>query len=241
MLPWSDLTAARKENPSTMSGSKLAAVIWDMDGVIADTASYHFQAWQTVFPRRGATFTIADFRHHFGQRDDTIIRDTISGLTDEEVYAIADEKEAAFRREAAPKVKALPGAVALIKLLYKRRVKMAIASSAPIENIELITARLEIGSYFQVIVWGREVAEGKPSPLVFLLAAQKLLVAPEDCVVIEDAVAGVAAARRAEMKCLAVTNNHSWESLRQADLIVDSLETVSVADLSALFVTSEKG
>jgi beta-phosphoglucomutase-like phosphatase (HAD superfamily) len=85
------------------------------------------------------------------------------------------------------------------------------------------------------------VAEGKPSPLVFLLAAQKLLVAPEDCVVIEDAVAGVAAARRAEMKCLAVTNNHSWESLSQADLIVDSLETVSVADLSALFVTSEKG
>jgi len=224
-----------------MSGSRLAAVIWDMDGVIADTAPYHFKAWQTVFPKRGATFTIADFRHHFGQRDDTIIRDTIGGLSDEEVYAIADEKEAAFRREAAQKVKALPGAVELIKRLHQHGVKMAIASSAPIENIELIIARLGIKSYFQAIVWGREVAEGKPSPLVFLLAVRRLAIVPQNCVVIEDAVAGVAAAKRAEMKCLAVTNNHPRESLSEADLIVDSLEMVSIDDLSALFTTSGEG
>ena len=224
-----------------MSGSKLAAVIWDMDGVIADTAPYHFKAWQTVFPGRGAIFTIADFRHHFGQRDDTIIRDTISGLSDEEVYAIADEKEAAFRREAARKVKALPGAVELVKRLHQHEVRMAIASSAPIENIELITARLGIVSYFQAIVWGREVAEGKPSPLGFLLAARRLAVTPKDCLVIEDAVAGVAAAKRAEMKCLAVTNNHSRESLSEADLIVDSLEMVSIDDLSGLFVAFGEG
>ena len=217
-----------------MSG-KLEAVIWDMDGVIADTAPYHFKAWQTVFPKRGAKFTEADFKHHFGQRNDTIVRDTISGLSDEEVYAITEEKEAAFRREVAQNIKALPGAIELIRSLNEQGVKMAIASSATIENIELITQGLRVKNYFQAIVWGREVAEGKPSPQGFLLAARRLAVEPRDCLVIEDAVAGVAAARRAGMKCLAVTNNHPRASLSEADLVVDTLEAVGMADLAALF------
>jgi beta-phosphoglucomutase family hydrolase len=213
----------------------LEAVIWDMDGVIADTAPYHFKAWQTVFPPRGATFTEQDFRHHFGQRDDTIIRDTIPGLSAEEVDVIAAEKEAVFRQEAAHKVKPLPGAIELLKSLKEHGLKMAIASSAPIENIELITGSLKIKQYFQTLVWGREVAEGKPSPLGFLLAAERLGVEPGNCLVIEDAVAGVAAAKRAGMKCLAVTNNHPRESLSAANLIVETLESVSVDDLAGLF------
>ena len=74
--------------------SKARAVIWDMDGVIADTAPYHLKAWQKVFQGRGVNFTEADFRHNFGQRNDTIIGNTLGGRTSQgEIDVIAQEKE----------------------------------------------------------------------------------------------------------------------------------------------------
>ncbi|MFC1931150.1 HAD family hydrolase [Chloroflexota bacterium] len=224
-----------------MSKSRLEAVIWDMDGVIADTAPYHFKAWQMVFPKRGVGFTREDFKHHFGQRDDTIISDTFGGrISAGEIEEIALEKEETFRREVAPNVKPFPGAIELIRSLKERGVKTAIASSAPMENIQLLLGNLGVIDFFQAIVSGREVTEGKPSPQAFLLAAKRLEVKPENCVVFEDAVAGVAAARRAGMKCLAVTNNHSRASLMEADLIVDSLENVSIDNLVSLFDLAEE-
>ena len=225
-----------------MPENRFKAVIWDMDGVIADTAPYHFKAWQEVFQKRGVNFTEEDFRCIFGQRNDTIIRNTIGrSISPCEVDAIAAEKEENYRRRVARNVKVLPGAIELIRSLREHGVKMAIASSAPMENIQLITRGLGISDCFQTIVWGREVAEGKPSPQGFLLAAKKLGVEPQYCIVIEDAVAGVAAAKRAGMKCLAVTNTHPKMSLKEADLVVDTLEAVGVSDLEGLFSTSRGG
>ena len=219
-----------------MAESRLEAVIWDMDGVIADTALYHFKAWQDVFRKRGVSYTEEDFKRNFGRRNDAIIPDIMGGnLSSSEVDAIAIEKEENYRQRVAQNIKSLPGAVELISALRERGVKMAIASSSPVENIQLILGGLGIDSYFQVIVWGRQVSEGKPSPQGFLLAAKKLDVAPENCVVIEDAIDGVAGAKRAVMKCLAVTNNHPEQSLVAADLVVDTLETVTVDDLAGLF------
>ncbi|MEE8618797.1 MAG: HAD family phosphatase [Dehalococcoidales bacterium] len=219
-----------------MSRGKLEAVIWDMDGVIADTALYHFQAWQEVFQKRGINFTEEDFKHNFGQRNDSIIRYAIGkNVLPGEVDVIANEKEENYRQRVAQNIKSLPGAIELIASLKEHGVKMAIASSAPMENIQLVTRGLAVDNYFHVIVWGREVTEGKPSPQAFLLASKRLEVEPKNCVVIEDAVAGVTAAKRAGMKCLAVTNSHPKKSLMEADLVVDTLETISVADLARLF------
>ena len=219
-----------------MPEGKLEAVLWDMDGVIADTGLYHCRAWQEVFQKRGVSFTEDDFKRHFGQRNDTIIRDTLgSQVSPGEVDAIAAEKEENYRRRVAQNIKPLPGAIELIEALRKDSLKMAIASSAPMENIQLIIRGLGIDDCFQAIVWGREVTEGKPSPQVFLLAARKLGIKPPGCLVIEDAVAGVEAATRAGMKCLAVTNSHPRTSLQEADLVVDTLEAVSVSDLQKLF------
>ena len=135
----------------------------------------------------------------------------------------------------------MPGAIELIRLLKEHGVKLAIASSAPLENIQLVLSGLGIDDCFDTIVWGREVTEGKPSPQVFLLAARKLGVQPQECVVVEDAVAGVAAAKKAGMKCVAVTNTHHEVSLREADLIVDTLEVVGVNDLEEFFNSSGRG
>jgi len=211
------------------------AVIWDMDGVIADTAPYHFKAWQGVFRKQGIDFTEADFRRNFGQRNDTIIRKTLGKDTPpSEIEAIATEKEENFRQSVKNSVKPLPGAVKLLKSLREYGFSVALASSAPIANIQLVTRELDIENCFQVVISGREVTEGKPSPQGFLLAAERLGVKPQNCVVIEDAIAGVSAAKRAGMHCLAVTNTNPEISLAEADLVVDTLKTVTAADLENL-------
>lgn len=212
-----------------------------MDGVIVDSAPYHFKAWQYIFQKRGVNFTEEDFRRQFGQRNDTIIRATLGkNFMPGEVDAIANEKEENYRQRVRQNIKPLPGAIKLIKSLGEHGFSAAIASSAPIENIQLIMQGLGIKNCFQAIVSGREVKEGKPSPQGFLLASEKLGVEPANCIVIEDAVAGVAAAKRAGMHCIAVTSNHPKESLMEADLIVGTLEAVSVSDLEGLLGLSEK-
>ncbi len=222
-----------------MPRSQDKGVIWDMDGVIADTAPYHFKAWQKVFQKIDVNFTEDDFKHNFGKRNDTIIRNILGEqITQSEIDAIGREKEEAFRKLVRQNIKPLPGAIKLMKSLGEHGFKTALASSAPIENIRLITRSLGINNCFQAIVTSRDVTEGKPSPQGFLLAAQKLEVEPQRCVVIEDAIAGVTASKRAGMYCIAVTNSHPRESLAEADQIVDTLEAVSATDLEKLLNSS---
>ena len=137
-------------------------------------------------------------------------------------------------------IKPLPGAIELLRSLNEHGFSQALGSSAPIENIRLVTQELGIEGIFQVIVSGRDVKEGKPSPQGFLLAAEKLGIEPQYCVVIEDATAGVAAAKRAGMRCLAVTNTSPKTKLASADRVVDTLEQVSVSDLASLLKHSRK-
>ena len=222
-----------------MPGNKTKAVIWDMDGVIADTAPYHLKAWQETFQKRGVKFTEEDFKRRFGQRNDTIIRVTLGeSISPSEIDVIASEKEENYRQRVRHNIRPLPGAIKLIKSLKKHGFGVALASSAPVENIQLIMRGLGIEDYFQAIVSGREVKEGKPSPQGFLLAAQKLGVEPENCIVIEDAPAGVTAAKKAGMYCMAVTNSHPRNHLMEADLIVDTLEKVSGNNLEGLLKPS---
>jgi beta-phosphoglucomutase family hydrolase len=219
-----------------MSDSHLEAVLWDLDGVIADTAEYHYRAWQTIFKERGVDFSRKDFMRYFGRRHDTIIRFVLGdSLPPAELQAITEKKQALYRRLVSQDIIPLPGAIELIKSLNAHGIKTAIGSSAVPENIEVILGGLGIKDCFQAIAYGTEVAEGKPSPLIFQLAAKKLGVKPADCVVIEDAIAGVAAAKRAGMKCIAVTNSHPGDTLQTADLVVDSLEKVTIPILAGLF------
>jgi beta-phosphoglucomutase family hydrolase len=219
-----------------MSESHLEAVLWDMDGVIADTADYHYGAWRDVFGERGVKFSKADFMRHFGQRHDTIIKFALGDkLSPQEIDAIAEKKQVLYRERVSKNVVPLPGAIELINLLNKNGIKIAIATSAVPKNIDVILKGLGIQDSFRTIAFGTEVAEGKPSPQIFQLAASRLGVRPADCVVIEDAIAGVAAARRAGMKCVAVTNSHPGRDLKNADLIVDTLEKVDINVLKNLF------
>jgi beta-phosphoglucomutase family hydrolase len=210
------------------------ALIWDLDGVIADTAPFHFRAWQRVAEDRGITFTEADFRETFGKRNPEIIAAKFGGVPPNEAEAIASTKEEVFRRIAKQSIKAFPGVLSLLLSARSGGWSTAIASSTPPENIKLIVDSLGISGLFDAVVSSADVSRGKPDPEGFLLAAERLGVAPHDCVVIEDAVAGVQSAKNAGMTCVAVTNTHPAARLAEADLVVESLEGITPVAVESL-------
>lgn len=208
------------------------AILWDMDGVICDSYSFHFAAWQEAFARRGIELAETDFTRLFGTRNDFIVS-TVMGrdLPEQDVKAMVKQKEEAFRRKGRGNVKPFPGALTLLSILKARSFKQGLASSAPRENIDLVLGELNLAGLFDCVVFGQEVSESKPSPQIYLLAAEKLQVTPGDCLVIEDSPYGVRAAKSAGMKCLAITNTHHREDLGEADRVVESLQDVDLITL----------
>jgi beta-phosphoglucomutase len=215
------------------------AAIWDVDGTLVDTAELHFQAWQEVCRELGRPFSRADFAATFGRRNPEIIAHLFGDRFDTaEVAALGDRKEVLYREAAGRGVTLLPGAGALLEALHRGGFRQAIGSSAPRANLDLILGLTGIAPYLDAVVGSEETTRGKPDPQVFLVAAHKLGVEPARCVVFEDAVAGVVAAKAGGMRCVAVSfvGHHPQEKLRQAgaDLVVASLEEVSLEDVVRL-------
>ncbi len=214
--------------------NKVRAVIWDMDGVIIDSAEEHRQAWKRLAQEEGVRFSDADFWSTVGRRNDDIITLVWGAQSPERLKELADRKEAYFRdlirKTAAP----LPGSIELLRGLHEAGFLQALASSAPIENIQLISDVLGLGQYLTVLVSGETVAHGKPAPDIFLKAAEELGVDALECLVIEDAVAGVQAAHAAGMRCIAVAGDRDLPGLREAELMVKSLTEVDVERVRSL-------
>lgn len=204
------------------------AVLWDLDGVLVDTAEFHFEAWQALLGPLGQEMSEEEFRRTFGLRNDTILRDLLGDLPREEIARLSDEKEALFRERARGRIGALPGALDLLHRLGQKGKKTALVSSTPRENLKLVLGELGVGDSFGAIVAAEDVERGKPDPEGFLLAARRLEVEPRDCVVLEDAAGGVEAAKRAGMRCIGVTTTRPREALEQADLVVGSLADAAV-------------
>jgi len=207
-------------------------ILWDMDGVIADSYSFHFAAWQETFAKRGIKFTKEDFTRLFGTRNDFIIGSIMGReLPERDVKIMVQEKEENFRRKAIGSIKPFPGAVRLLNAIKKGNFKLGLVSSAPKENIDLVLSELNLEGMFDCIVFGQEVSESKPGPQIYLLAARELEVTPNDCLVLEDSPLGVKAAKTAGMKCLAIANTHPRQKLQEADKVADSLEDVDLITL----------
>jgi beta-phosphoglucomutase len=216
-----------------MSNS-VRAVIWDMDGVIIDSAEEHRQAWQRLAHEEGVRFSDADFWSTFGRRNDDIITLVWGAQSPERLQALADRKEAYFRALIRETAAPLPGSIELMRGLHEAGFAQALASSAPVENIRLISDVLGLGHYLTALVSGETVAHGKPAPDIFLKAAGELGIVPTQCLVIEDAVAGVQAAHAAGMRCIAVAGDRDLPGLREAELMVKSLTEVDVERVRSL-------
>jgi beta-phosphoglucomutase len=209
------------------------AVVWDVDGTLVDTAEQHFRAWQRLAAEIGKPFTRADFAATFGMRNPEIIRKLFDpDATDEQCAEIGGRKEEYYRESVREQgVELLPGAARLLEEFAAAGWPQAVGSSAPPGNLDLLLGVTDTRRYFAAVVTGDDVTRGKPDPQVFLAAAKMLGVEPARCVVIEDAVAGVEAAKAGGMRCVAVTNagHHPAEALQAAgaDLVVGSLEELS--------------
>ncbi|MFW9875531.1 MAG: HAD family hydrolase [Candidatus Thorarchaeota archaeon] len=220
-----------------MSQSPLSSycVIFDMDGVLADTGPIHFESWIKLGNEIGFEFTRDLFEQTFGQKSLIIIGRLIgSGVDRTLIEEYANRKEYYYRQMVMDKLKPLPGAIEIIKDLKCEGFKLALGSSGPPENVDLLLKSLKIKKCFDVMITATEVEKGKPEPDVFLIAAKALNINPENCIVIEDAPVGITAAKSAGMLSIALTTTHRREELFNADLIIKNLSEISIADIKRL-------
>lgn len=214
--------------------TSIRAVIWDLDGVILDSADEHRRAWHRLAQEEGIIFTDEDFWATFGKRNNDIIPHYWNVTSAEHLQQLADRKEELFRTFVRETAIFLPGAEELMYSLHAVNILQALASSTPIINIKLIDELLGLSRYLSVLVSGESVTHGKPAPDIFLKAALELDVPPANCVVIEDAVAGVAAAKAAGMYCISVAGARDLPGLRTANLMVHDLTQVNAERVIAL-------
>jgi len=218
------------------------AVVWDLDGVIVDSAEAHNDSWERLAQEYNLPYDPdADFKKIFGRHSVDIIEHLWNIRDRAQVEHMAGEKEAYFR-EAAAHLKPLPGVVELIRALAGAGWPQAIGSSAPLANVNLLLSSTGLASYMQAIATGDDVTQGKPDPQVFLLAFERLGVAPSRGVVMEDAPAGIQAGKRSGAATLGVTTTQTRQTLLDAgaDRVVDSLTEVTVAELEELVHASRR-
>jgi beta-phosphoglucomutase len=211
------------------------AVIFDVDGVLIDSYQAHFKSWLEMFGEHGESFTEAQFRKTFGRTSRDIIAALHgSELSIAEMDAWDDRKEALYREIIRREFPAIDGAGELLDALHAAHFKLAVGSSGPPENIALTLECLNRAALFSAVVTRIDVTRGKPDPQVFQIAGERLGIPPEECVVVEDAPAGIEAANRAGMASVALTGTATRDELSHARLIVDSLRELTPAVLRNL-------
>jgi HAD superfamily hydrolase (TIGR01509 family) len=204
--------------------SKQFGVIWDLDGVLVDTGEFHYQSWRRTFADLKIELSRDQFRATFGMNNAGILEEILGYKPESNfVEKISDQKEGHFRRTVRGRVKPLPGVLEWLRQLEDMGAHQAIASSAPQANIDALVDELQLREFFEVIVSGYDMP-GKPNPDVFLRAADLMEVPAPNCLVIEDSVSGVRAAKNAGMRCIAVTTTNPAHLLSEADIVVDRLD-----------------
>ncbi len=211
-------------------------VIFDMDGVLVDSTEAHYAAWCGLGSEIGVTCTREIFESTFGMHNRQIIPLWLEReFPDEELDRLSWRKEEIYREVAASSIAALPGVRELIDALSRESdFTLAVGSSGPAPNIELVLDFLGVADKFAALSTGDEVRHGKPEPEVFLIAARKLELDPRRCVVIEDAPQGVAAGIAAGAKVVAVTSTKPAEELQAAHLVIDTLSELGPERLREL-------
>lgn len=211
----------------------MKGVIFDWDGVVIDSSAQHERSWELLADEIGKSLPEGHFKAGFGKKNQIIIPDLLGWSHDPaEIERLGARKEELYRELVRTGgLVVLPGARELLAALRAEGFGVALGSSTPRSNLDALFAASGLGVMFDQVVCGDDVRHGKPAPDVFLLAAERLGVAPADAIVIEDAHVGIAAAHAAGMKVLAVATTHPLLELGDADAAVPSLAGVTPQDL----------
>jgi beta-phosphoglucomutase len=203
------------------------ACIFDLDGVIVDTAKYHYLAWRRLAEMLGFEFTEKDNERLKGvsrmRSLEILLEVGGKSASNEEMDTWARMKNEWYVEYITKmgKEEILPGVVSFLSQIREKGIKTALGSAS--KNADLILDRLELKSLFDVVVDGTKVSAAKPDPEVFITGAQMLGIAPEDCVVFEDAEAGIEAAKAGNMFAVGIGNQ---EMLKDADVVVEGLSVL---------------
>lgn len=210
-----------------------------MDGVLVDNSAIHCRAFDIMTKRYGVAFDTSNMSYYFGRGNEEILRGVLPAEIVDRVGvpALAAEKEAIYREIYAPSIRPVDGLVELLTALKAAAIPCAVGSSGPTENVEFVLSHCHIAEFFNARVDSSRVTRCKPDPEIFLTAAADLGCKPADCLVFEDAVAGIMAARSAGMKVVALTTSFpkaEIEAKVSPDLIVKDFRELTVGRLESL-------
>ena len=217
------------------------AFIFDMDGVLADNSDFHVQSW-TVYSRQyGRELSADDIKRRLGFNNREYMRFVLGREpTEAEVLKSTTEKEALYRELYQPHLVVPPGLTALLEFAKREKIACGVATSAPDDNVRFVLDGLKIRHYFKEIVDASHVKHCKPDPEIYTLAARRLGLPPSQCLVFEDAIAGIQAAQAAGMRVIAITTSYSAEILRdhKPDAVIASFCDLASPCLATALIES---
>lgn len=193
-----------------------AAVLFDMDGVIIDNTPLHQSVWREFAQLHGLNPSEDEIRATNGRRAIDVVLSLFGSIAHEQVVELAAARGVLYRQYLkSADIQAVAGVKLFLEKLGALGVPRILATSARADNVTLVLSRLELLSYFEDIVSAADVCNGKPDPEVYLTAARRASVAPETCLVIEDSLPGIKAAKAAGAFCLGMTTSQSEDSLKE--------------------------
>jgi beta-phosphoglucomutase len=188
--------------------------IFDMDGVIVNNAAWHLEAFAEFGKRHGLVQSKEEYTKYFGNTNQTIMDSLFdTQLSADRLVELANEKEIIYRELYKPFIQPVEGLPVFLKNASARAIPIALATSAPKENVDFTLDSTGLKKYFSIISDASMVKNGKPDPEIYLLTAAKLGVQPSDCIVFEDSIAGIQSALSAGMRVIGVATTHKSEEL----------------------------
>jgi HAD superfamily hydrolase (TIGR01509 family) len=202
------------------------AILFDLDGLLADTEKLQIEAYQKVFSKYGIPLSTEEYEDHWIRKGLGIIEYVEKNNIQINYEKLRVQKKLIYHELIETSLEQMPFAVQTVKRMYKKR-KIAVASSSNTEAVRMVLEKLGIKNLFDVIVSGDQIVKQKPSPEIFLKTAQLLNTRPSDCIVIEDAEKGILAAQSAGMKSIAVPNKHTIRNnFKNATYIIKDLSGI---------------
>lgn len=212
----------------------IKALIFDLDGVVIDSADIDFKSWKMLFKDHELDLTYQDYKNFIGMKGTEIVKKYIKNADNKILLELQNKKEAYFIQLA--KEHGLEPTEGLREFLdsVKNTYDIGLVTAATKMKAVNVLEMLGISNYFSVIVTSDDVDKGKPDPEGFVKAAELLSYKPKECVIFEDGVNGVRAAKNANMKCISITTTHTKEELSEADLVIDSFKNITQNTIRSL-------
>ncbi len=212
------------------------AMIFDMDGVMVDNMQFHRKAWNCYAEHLGSGEIDLFKLISFGATNRRYLEFLLKkSLSDSEVSRMGEEKEALYRKIYSEHLVPVQGLIPLLQRLKRNGLKLGVATSSPLSNLDFVLDRLELRSYFDVLVYDNLITHGKPDPEIYLKALSLLNVDPDHCIVVEDSIHGAEAAKAAGCKVIGLLTSLTPEAFTLADVTAKTHDEISDALITSLF------